>query len=64
MKIIFDSNDDVLPYKNNEPTFYSFSISVNKCSGRCNNINEHMLNCVSAKYETRHIDLSIFFFLV
>ena len=25
---------------NNEPTFYPFSFSVNKCSGSCNNIND------------------------
>ena len=24
----------------NEPLFYPFSIKVNKCSGRCNNIND------------------------
>ena len=61
----------IINIKNNEPTFYSFSISVNKCSGSCNNINEHMLNCVSDVVkninikvfnlmsrcnETRHID--------
>ena len=25
---------------NNEPTFYPFSIKVNKCSGNCSNIND------------------------
>ena len=31
---------------NNEPVYYTFSIKVNKCSGSCNNIMIHMLNCV------------------
>ena len=26
----------------NEPVFYPYSIKVNKCSGDCNNINDHM----------------------
>ena len=33
---------------NNEPVFYPFSIKVNKCSGRCNNINNPYAKlCVS-----------------
>ena len=32
----------------NEPSFYPFSISVNKCSGSCNNINDpYAILCVS-----------------
>ena len=29
----------IININNNEPVFYLFSIKVNKCSGRCNNIN-------------------------
>ena len=37
----------IIDINNIEPTFYPFSISVNKCSGSCNNINDpYMLNCV------------------
>ena len=30
----------------NNPIFYPFSIKINKCSGNCNNINNHMQKCV------------------
>ena len=30
----------IININNNEPEFYPFSIQVNKCSGRCNNIND------------------------
>ena len=30
----------IISINNNEPTFYPFSIKVNKCSGSCNNIND------------------------
>ena len=30
----------IIDINNNEPTFYPFSISVNKCGGSCNNIND------------------------
>ena len=38
----------IIDINNNEPTLYPFSISVNKCSGSYNNINDpyDMLNCV------------------
>ena len=38
----------IIDVNNNEPTFYPFGISVNKCSGSCNNINDPFANlCVS-----------------
>ena len=55
-----------------EPTFYLFSISVNKCSGSCNNINDpyaklcipnvvknidvKVFNLMSRTSKTRHIE--------
>ena len=30
----------IIDVNNNEPVFYPYSIKVNKCSGRCNNIND------------------------
>ena len=30
---------EVININNNNPTFYPFSIKINKCSGNCNNIN-------------------------
>ena len=30
----------IIDINSNEPLFYPFSISVNKCSGSCNNIND------------------------
>ena len=30
----------IIDINNNEPTFYPISISANKCSGSCNNIND------------------------
>ena len=29
----------IIDVKKNEPVFYPFNIKLNKCSGRCNNIN-------------------------
>ena len=58
---------------NNEPTFYHFNISVNKCSGSCNNINDpyaklrvadvvknmnvKVFNLISRTNQTRNIQL-------
>ena len=37
----------IIDINSNEPLFYPFSISVNKCSGSCNNINDPYANlCV------------------
>ena len=57
---------------NNEPVFYPFSIKVNTCSGRCNNMNDpyaklcvqdvvkninvKVFNLMSLSIQTRHID--------
>ena len=30
----------IIGINNNEPSFYPYSIEVNKCSGSCNNIND------------------------
>ena len=30
---------EIININNNEPTFYPYSIKLNKCSGSCNNIN-------------------------
>ena len=37
----------MIDINNNKPTFYPFSIKVNKCSGNCNNINDSyaVYNC-------------------
>ena len=31
---------DVVNVNSDEPTFYPYSFSINKCSGSCNNIND------------------------
>ena len=57
--------------ESNEPTFYPYSIEINKCSGSCNNINDpysklcfpdvvkninaKVFNLMSKTDETRHI---------
>ena len=33
---------EIININNNEPSFYPYSIKVNKCSGSCNNINDPM----------------------
>ena len=30
----------IINYSSNEPSFYPYSIEINKCSGSCNNIND------------------------
>ena len=61
----------IIDVNSNEPTFYPYSIEVNKCSGNCNNINDpnsklsvpdviknlnvKVFNLISRTYETRHI---------
>ena len=60
-----------LDINNNEPSFYRYSIEVNKCIGSCNNINDpysklcvpdvvkninvKVLNLMSRTNEARHI---------
>ena len=62
----------IIYIKNNEPTFYPFSIKINKCSGSCNNIkdryatlcvtdvvkhlNVKVFDTISRTNETRHIE--------
>ena len=31
---------EIVNINSNDPIFYPFSIKINKCSGRCNNIND------------------------
>ena len=31
---------EIIDINSNEPTFYPYSININKCSGSCNNIND------------------------
>ena len=31
---------EIIDINRNEPTFYRYSIEINKCSGTCNNIND------------------------
>ena len=63
---------EIINIKSNEPTFYPYSIKVNKCSGSCNNINDlyaklcapdvvkninfKVFNLMSRTNETRHIE--------
>ena len=62
----------IIDIKNNEPSFYLYSIEINKCRGSCNNINDQyaklcvpdvvkninvkVLNLMSRTNETRHIE--------
>ena len=62
----------IIDISNNEPTFYPFSINVNKCSRSCNNINDpyaklcvpdvvkninvKVFNLISRSNQTRHIE--------
>ena len=32
--------EEVINVNTNNPVFYLFSVKVNKCSGKCNNIND------------------------
>ena len=62
----------IIDIKNSEPSFYHYSIEINKCRGSCNNINDpyaklcvpdvvkninvKVLNLMSRTNETRHIE--------
>ena len=62
----------IVDINSNSPRFYPFSIKVNKCSGKCNNINNlhakicvpdivkdinvRVFNLMSRTNETRHIE--------
>ena len=37
---------EIVNVNSNKPIFCPFSIKTSKCSGSCNNINEHMQSCV------------------
>ena len=63
---------EIININSNEPSFYPYSILVNKCSGSCNNINDpyaklcvsddvknmniKVFNLMSRSNETRHIE--------
>ena len=63
---------EIVNVNSNNPTFYPFSIKINKCSGNCNNINDSytkicvpdivknlnvkVLNLMSKTNETRHVE--------
>ena len=63
---------EIVNVNSNSPTFYPFSIKINKCSGNCNNINDSytkicvpdivknlnvkVLNLMSKTNETRHVE--------
>ena len=39
---------EIMNIKGNEPSFYPYSVKINKCSGSCNNINDPYTKiCVS-----------------
>ena len=62
---------EIINISSNEPSFYPYSILVNKCSGSCNNINDpyakvyilnvvkdmniKAFNLISKINETRHV---------
>ena len=62
----------IIDINSNEPSYYSYSIKINKCSGSCNgindpystlcvpdvvkNINVKIFNLMSRTNETRHIE--------
>ena len=63
---------EIINVKTNEPMFYPYSITINKCKGSCNtindpytklcvsntikNINVKVFNLMSRNNETRHIE--------
>ena len=62
---------EIININSNEPSFYPYSIQVNKCSGSCNNINDpyvklcvvvakninvKVLNLISRTNEKRHME--------
>ena len=63
---------EIVNVNSNNPTFYPFSIKINKCSDNCNNINDSytkicvpdivknlnvkVLNLMSKTNETRHVE--------
>ena len=36
----FKLKPEIININSNEPSFYHYSININKCSGSCNNIND------------------------
>ena len=64
---IIKNDQKVRPEKininSNEPSFYPYSININKCSGSCNNINDPyaknliVFDLISRTNETRYIKL-------
>ena len=52
----------IIDINNNEPTFYPFSINVNKCSGSCDNINDPYRNyafLMLLKYKCQSIQSNV-----
>ena len=46
---------EIINVSSNEPTFYPYSIKINKCSGHFNSISD-LFNLISRTNETRHIE--------
>ena len=50
---------EIININSNEPTFYFYSININKCSGSCNNINDPYARlCVSDV--VKNINMKVF----
>ena len=39
-KIKSKIRSEIIDINSNEPSFYPYSVKINKCSGSCNNIND------------------------
>ena len=49
---------EIINFNTNEPVFYPYSITINKCKGSCNNINDPYAKlCVSDT--TKNIDVIV-----
>ena len=50
---------EIININSNEPTFYPYTIKVNKCSGSCNNNDPYAKLCVSDVVKTQMSKYSI-----
>ena len=49
----------IINVNSNEPSFYPYSINVNKCSGSCNNINSSYAKFTYVVYKVAYVIMNV-----
>ena len=53
---------EIINITSNEPLFYPYSVKINKCSGRCNNISD-LYATLSVPDVVKNISIKVFYLM-